>query len=170
MRLLVALSLLSSTAAFGQINLPVLDPTKSSINATLPTFSTRQQVLRQFGKPTLIKNAEYECGLTKEQSEAKVQKVYHYGNTVFYIYDTKADLMSLDFRTGKLSYKTPRINLSGKTTLADVQKVYPAATKAAAKTPKGQMVILAPCKECEGQVQLYFEGGKLAQLDFWEPC
>lgn len=169
MRLLVALTLFSATA-FGQITLPVLDSGKSSVNATLPTFSTKQQVLRQLGKPTLIKNADYECGLTTEQAEAKVQKVYYYGKTVFYIYDTKADLITLDFRPGKLSYQTPRITLTGKTTLADVQKVYPAATKAATKTPTGKLVVLAPCQECDGQVQLCFENGRLAQLDFWEPC
>ncbi|MCB2377198.1 hypothetical protein LGH70_06365 [Hymenobacter sp. BT635] len=169
MRLLVALTLLS-TSAFGQINLPVLDPAKSAVNATLPTFSTRQQVLRQFGKPTRIRTADYECGLTEAQSEANVQQVYCYGKTEFYIYDAKADLMILDFRTGKLSYQTPRIKLSGQTTFADLQKVYPAATKAATKTPQGQLVVLAPCKECEGQVRLYFERGRLAQLEFWEPC
>jgi hypothetical protein len=169
MRLLVGLTLFSSTA-FGQINLPVLDPSRSAVNATLPTFTTRQQVLKQLGQPTLIKPAEYECGLTNEQINAKVQKVYYYGKTEFYIYDNKADLKTLDFRAGKYSYQTPKMKLSGKTTLADVQNVYPAAAIAAVKTPKGKLVLLSPCTDCEGQVQLYFENGKLAQLELWEPC
>ena len=169
MRLLL-IFLLWTSVSYGQNKLEILDPTQSKINNSIASFTTRQQLLKQLGKPTKIENANFECALTIEQEKAKVQSIYYYGKTTFFIYDQKAALMNLDFKSGRFIYTTPKITLTSTTTFEKIKKVYPEAAKAALKENKGKIIRISPCKKCDGQVLLYIEKGKLRHLEFWEPC
>lgn len=169
MRLLLIL-ILCTSIAYGQDQIETLDPTQSKLNNSISSFTTREQLLRLLGKPAKVQKANFECALTSEQENAKVQNIYHYGKTRFFIYDKKADLLTIDFKSGKFIYETPKIELSGKTTFEEIDKVYPQATKASLKENQGKIIRIRPCKECDGQVLLYMEKGRIALLEFWEPC
>jgi hypothetical protein len=148
----------------------VLSPTQSKLNNSISLYATKQELLKQLGKPTKVEKAELECALSPEQEKAKVRNLYYYGKTMFLIYDERAELMNVSFRSGKFIYKTPKITLTGKTTFKEIEKVYPRATKTALQENKGAMIRILPCKECDGQVLLYMEEGKLVQLELWQPC
>lgn len=169
MRLLLTLILWTSIA-YGQNQIETLNPTQSKLNNSIFSYTTRQELIKQLGKPTKVEKANFECALTIEQERAKVQYIYHYGKTTFFIYDQRADLMTIDFESGKFIYKTPKITLTGTTTFKAIEKIYPQAAKAALKENKGKMIRISPCKECDGQVLLFMEKGKLVNLEFWEPC
>jgi hypothetical protein len=127
-------------------------------------------LLSALGKPTKIENFSTECAFTDEQERAKVKKLYFYDKTKFFIYGNKAELSFIDFCSGKFTYLTPKLRLTKETTLQELQKVYPNSVKAAMKENGGKLVRLKPCKDCDGQCLLYFENGKLVQLEWWEEC
>jgi hypothetical protein len=178
MRLLLIL-LLWTSVTYGQnefenkfwpSEVDILNPTQSKLNNSISLHTTTQQLLKQLGSPSKVEKVNFECALTPEQEKAKVHNFYYYGKTMFFIYDQKAQLMNLDFISGKFIYKTPKITLTSKTTFEEIEKIYPQATKNALKENKGEMIRLRPCKKCDGQVLLYMKNGKLAQLELWEPC
>ena len=169
MRLFIILMLFSSFA-YGQKKAEVLNFQTAKLNDTVPGSLTKQRLLSTLGKPTKIENFDAECALTDEQEKAKVKKLYFYGKTKFFIFDNKAELTIVDFRSGMFTYKTFKLYLTKATTLQQVQKVYPNSVKAALKENGGKMVRLKPCKDCDGQCLLYFENGKLVQLEWWEEC
>ncbi|RZM01640.1 MAG: SusD/RagB family nutrient-binding outer membrane lipoprotein, partial [Pedobacter sp.] len=98
------------------------------------------------GTEQQIEDFNADCGLTAEQERAKVKHCYYYGNTTFFVYDSKAELTSIDLRSGKFTYRTPDLHLSRTTTLQDVQKVYPNSVAAAINENGGKLVRLKPCK------------------------
>jgi hypothetical protein len=169
MRLLLLLILFTSTA-YGQISTEVLDFTTSKLNKTVPSALTKQQLIKTLGKPPKVENYNTECALTEEQEQAKVKKLYWYGHTQFIVFDNQAELVSIDFRTGRFTYQTTKILLTSATTLVDVQKVYPKSVQASLKENGGKLVRLKPCSDCDGQCLLYFEKGKLVKLQWWEEC
>jgi hypothetical protein len=124
----------------------------------------------KLGKPTKIENINPECALTEDQEKAKVFKNYYFGKTKFFTWDGNAELQEIDFRTGKFSYKTSKINLNAATMLNEVEKIYPVAVRAARKENKGTLVRLRPCEECDGYCFLFFEKGKLVKLQWYEDC
>lgn len=169
MRLLFVFVFFTSTA-YGQISSEVLDYSTSKLNKAIPSALTKQHLVRLLGKPSKIENYNTECALTEEQEHAKVKQLYSYGRTQFFVFDNQAELNTIDFRTSKFTYLTAKILLTSATTLADVQKVYPKSVQAAIKENGGKLVRLKPCKECDGMCLLYFEKGKLVQLQWWEEC
>lgn len=140
------------------------------LNDSLPGVLARQRLMAALGKPTRIEDFEGECALTDDQEKAKTKKLYYYNGTKFFVYDNTAELMLIDFRSGKFSYKTPGLRLSAATTFQDIQNTFPNSARAAIIENKATMVRLSPCKDCDGQLLLYFEKGKLVQLEWWEPC
>ncbi|RYZ25353.1 MAG: hypothetical protein EOO10_18490 [Chitinophagaceae bacterium] len=142
----------------------------AKLNDTIPSYLTKQQLLTVLGKPSNVKNFSTECALTEEQEKAKVQQLYFYGKTKFFVYDNKAELTFIDFRSGKFTYRTPKIRLTKATTLQDLQKAYPNSVRAAMKENGGKLVRLKPCKICDGHCLLYLENGRLVQLEWWEDC
>ena len=162
--------LLPCSVAYGQGQPEILNPSLSKLNSVVSTSTTKQKLLAQLGQPTRIETAHFECGLTDAQAKAKVQKLYYYGKTMFYVFDGNAELIDIDFRSGKFTYKTPKITLTNKVTFADIEKLYPKAAKAATKEKRGKMLIIRPCETCDDTLNLYFENEKLTQLEFWEPC
>ncbi|ANE51738.1 hypothetical protein [Flavisolibacter tropicus] len=169
MRQVIAFVLFSSVA-YGQNGLEVIDFKTAKLNKTIPSALTTKQLKTLLGKPTKIEDYTSECALTEEQERAKVKQLYSFGHTQFFVFDHKAELTSIDFRSGTFSYLTEKILLTSTTTLADLQKVYPKSVSAAIKENGGKLVRLKPCKDCDGQCLLYFEKGKLVQLNWWEEC
>ena len=167
---LVIFFLLFSTLAYGQNSSETLSFNTSKVNKTIPSALTKKQLLSRLGKPTKIENFTSECALTEEQEKAKIKKLYFYGRTQFFVFDNQAELTTIDFRSGAYTYQTAKILLTSATTLADVQKIYPKSVQAAIKENGGKLVRLKPCKDCDGQCLLYFEKGKLVQLQWWEEC
>jgi hypothetical protein len=156
--------------AFGQNNLEILNPINSTLNGNILSFGFKEQLTKSLGRPTKVQDIDYECGVTEEQEFAQYQKYYFYGKTHFFVYDEKYELKIIDFKTGKFTYKTPQIILTNRTTFEEIKKIFPKATKASIIESKGRLVRLKPCNVCDGEVQLFFENGKLIQLELWEPC
>ena len=167
---LLFISLFISSLALGQIKEEFLNYKTSKINGSIPNALTKADLLRTLGKPTKIEILEGECGLTEEQEKAKDRNWYYYDSTKFLLFDNKAKIIEVNFRSGKFTYTTAKIKLSNKTTLEDLQKVYPVSTKAAIKENNGNMVRISPCSNCDGDCLLYFENGYLVKLEWWEPC
>ena len=151
-------------------NVEILSPSLSKLNDSVSTFLTKRTLLNQLGNPSRIVDSDIECGVTEEQEYAKEQKFYYYDSTKFFIFDEKAELMIVNFNSGKFSYQTPEIHLSNKTTFADLEKVYPISCSNARMQNSGEMVRIRPCEECDGEVHLFFKGTKLERLEFWVPC
>lgn len=168
-RLLTILMLFGSFA-YGQVKTEVLDFKTAKLNDTISSYLTKQKLVKILGKPSKVENFETECALTVEQEKAKVKQCYFYGKTKFFVYNNKAELTFIDFRSGKFTYQTQEIRLTNATTLHDLQKIYPNSVQAAVKENGGKLVRLKPCKECDGQCLLYFENDKLVQLEWWEEC
>lgn len=169
MRLFFILMLLCSIA-HGQDKTEVLNFNASKLNDSIPGYLTKKKLLAQLGNPTKIENYDPQCALTDEQEKAKVKKLYYSDKTRFFIFDNKAELTLIDFRSGRFSYQTDKIRLTNATTLKDLQKVYPKSVKAAFTENGGKLIRLKPCKDCDGQCLLYFENGKLIHLEWWEEC
>ncbi|PJJ60891.1 hypothetical protein [Hymenobacter chitinivorans] len=168
MRYLLALALCSFTVLPSE---PLLNPSKSLVNAKLPSYTTKQELLRALGPPARIAAVGEECHTSREEAAAKVRQRYYFaGKTSFFLDHDQAELELLDFRSGKYTYQTPTITLTGKTTLADLQKVYPAAVRAASISKRGTEVSLMTCANCDDRVHLFFEQGRLVELELWEPC
>ena len=165
-------SCLIISLALGQFTNELINYSSCRINGTVPNTLSKNDLIKRLGKPTKIEPLRFdeECGLTDEQEHAKQRNWYYYDSTRFFVYDNKADMLELNFRNGKFVYTTDKIKLSNTTTLGDLQKVYPASTKAAIKENKGTMVKISPCPKCDGYCFLYFEKGKLVKLEWWDPC
>lgn len=155
---------------FGQDDVEVLSPVKSTINGNILSFGSKEQLMKLIGGPTKIVDVDYECGVTEEQEFAKYQKRFYYGASQFFIYDDKYELKIIDFKSESFTYKTPQILLTSRTSLDELKRVFPKATEASIKENKGRLVRLRPCDVCDGEVQLFFEKGKLIKLELWEPC
>ena len=167
---LLFISFLISSLALGQTKEEFLNYKTSRINGTISNELIKSDLLRVLGKPTKIEIFEGECAMTEEQEKAKVRNWYYYDSTKFFIYDNKAKIFEVNFRSGKFTYTTVKIKLSNTTTFQDLQKVYPISTKAAIKENNGKMVKISPCSNCDGYCLLYFEKAQLVKLEWWEPC
>ena len=169
MRFLIIFLLLSSNA-FGQENIDILSFTSSKLNDSIPSYLPKKSLLHFLGNPTKIEKFESECALTESQERAKDKKIYYYDCTKFFVYDNESEIVEINFRSGKFSYNTERINLSNKTTIQDLKKVYPNSVKSAIKENGGTLVRFRPCKECDGYCFLFFEKGKLVKLKWYNEC
>jgi hypothetical protein len=142
----------------------------SRLNNSIPNTLSKTALIRFLGKPTKTEPFITECALSEEQENAKVKNWYYYDSTRFFVYDEKAEICEVNFRNGKFSYTTEKIILSRNTSLRDLQKVYPASTKAAIRENNEIIVRIEPCASCDGYCILYFEKDKLVRLEWWEPC
>lgn len=154
----------------GQTTEEVLSYNNSKLNGSIPNSLSKTALMRSLGKPSKIEPLEGECAMSEEEEKAKVKKCYYYDSTRFFIYDEKAEISEVNFRSGKFTYATPKILLSKNTTIQDLQKVYPVSTKAATRENNQVMVKISPCADCDGYCILYFEKGKLVRLEWWQPC
>lgn len=139
-------------------------------NDKVPNQLSKQELLGFLGKPTKIARFDGECGLSDEQDKAQEKSIYFYDSTQFFVFDNKAELYTINFRNGKFTYRTDKINLSGKTRFRDIEKWYPGNAKASILENKGSMVRLQACQDCDAYCLLYFENGRLVSLEWWEPC
>ncbi len=144
--------------------------TACRLNDAVPNKLAKQDLLRLLGKPTNITRFEGECGLSDEQENAKEKNIYFYDSTQYFVYDNKAELYHVNFRNGKFTYRTDKINLSNKTRFRDIEKLYQESAKAAILENKGTMVRIQACQDCDLFCLLYFEKGRLVSLEWWEPC
>lgn len=156
--------------ASGQPKEAFLNYNTGRLYGSVPNKLSKPDLLRILGKPTKIAVFEGECGLTDEQENAKERNIYYYDSTQYFVYDNKAELYHVNFRNGKFTYRTDKINLSNKTRFRDIEKLYPVSTHAAILENKGTMVRIPACPDCDSFCLLYFEKGRLVSLEWWEPC
>ncbi len=167
---LLFISFFISSLALAQSKEEVLDYARARINGSIPNDLAKSDLVRILGRPSRVKPFDGECGLTDEQEKSKVKNWYYYDSTKLLVFDNKAHLVELNFRSGKFTYTTKKIKLSNKTTFQDVQKMYPVSAKAAILENNGCLVRISPCSNCDGYCLLYFEKGHLVKLEWWEPC
>ena len=167
---LLLISFFISSIALGQIKGEYINYKTAKINNSIPNKLTTTELVRLLGKPTKIEINKGECGLTEEQEKSKVKSIYYFDCTKFIIFDNNAEILEVNFRNGKYTYKTDKIKLSNTTSFQELQKIYPESTKTALKENNGNMVRIRPCSTCDGDCILYFEKGKLVKLEWWEPC
>lgn len=167
---LLCYSLLIGFLALAQDKEEFLNFQTSRINGSIPSALNKTDLLRILGKPTKVEAFQTDCGMTEEEENAKVRNWYYYDSTKFFVYDNKAEIVEINFRSGKFTYTTAKIKLSNKTRFQDLQKVYPISTNVAIKENNGKIVRISPCPNCDGYCLLFFEKGILVKLEWWENC
>jgi len=169
-RLLLFYLLISGFQVLAQNNLEILDYKSSKINGIISNSLSRTSLIKLLGKPDKIENFDPECGLTDKQEKAKIKRIFYYGKTTFFVFDNNAELSSISFVSSRFTYNSSLINLSFKTTLKDLQKVFPKSVKNAIKENGGKLIRLKTCKNCDDEYHLYIEKGILVKLELWNDC
>lgn len=145
-----------------------------TINGVLPLESKFADFVKLVGKPDSLGNSDEksEC----QFYEAPYQYIYFQGSMFFLVKDT-AIFQNIDFRKRPdLELKSPAITLSAKTTLQDIQKLFPKAVSeikmfTSQDSAHLQMVDIEASKEfVDGRWILYFDGDKLVSIEMYGPC
>ncbi len=144
------------------------------VNGVLPLKSTLADFVKVVGKPdSIIKfNAETDCQFYEEP----YQYLYFQESMFFLVKDT-AIFRIIDFRKPPdLELGAPSITLNAKTTLSDVQKIFPKAvgkirTIDNAEGGHLRLVDLGASKEIEDEWWIFcFDGDKLVSVEMYGPC
>jgi hypothetical protein len=144
------------------------------INGVLPLKSKFADFFRVVGKPDSLtnSNAQTEC----QYYEEPFQYIYFQGNRFILVKDT-AIFQNIDFRKrADLELKTPAITLNAKTTLPDIEELFPKAV-GKIRTVDSQdradlrLVDIGASKEFSDERWiLFFEGEKLVSVEMYGPC
>jgi hypothetical protein len=144
------------------------------INGVLPLESKYSDFVKLVGKPDSLQNfnAQNECQFFKEP----YQYIYFQGNMFFLVKDT-AIFQNIDFRKRPdLELKTAAITLNAKTTLPDIQKLFPKAVGniKTANSPDRvnlRLVNIGASKELSDEWWIFFfDGDKLVNIEMYRPC
>jgi hypothetical protein len=144
------------------------------INGALPLQSKFAEFIKVLGKPDSIINfkAQMEC----QFYEGPYQYLYFQG-CMFYLVKGMAIFQNINFRTRPdLELKTPVITLNARTTLKDVQKLFPKAVSKIRKVNDSdledlQIVNIGASKELADEWWiLSFEGDELVSVEMYAPC
>jgi hypothetical protein len=144
------------------------------VNGVLPLKSTFAEFVKVVGKPDSIVtfNAETDCQFYEEP----YQYLYFQDSMFFLVKDT-AIFRIIDFKKRPdLELKAPLITLHAKTTLPDVQKIFPKAVSKirTIDNPEGghlRLVDIGASKEIEDEWWiLCFDGDKLVSVEMYGPC
>jgi hypothetical protein len=144
------------------------------INGVLPLESRLDDFIKVIGKPdSLINfNSNTDCQLYGEP----YKYLYFQGN-MFYLVKNKAIFQNLDFRRRPdLEITSPAITLNSKTTLQEIQKLFPRAvskirTVEDSNFPSLRLVYIGTSKEYADEWWiLAFDGDKLVSVEMYAPC
>jgi hypothetical protein len=144
------------------------------INGILPIESKFADFVKVVGKPdSLINfNPDMEC-----QSFEQPYQNIHFQGGMFFLVKEKAIFQNIDFRKRPdLELKTSAITLNAKTTLSDVQALFPNAvrkirTVEAPDLAHLRLVDLGASKEFADEWWiLCFNGDKLVSVELYSPC
>jgi hypothetical protein len=163
----------TSTVDTTKFNKEYLDYSTVKINGVLTVDGKYSAYLKILGKPDSVVNMgpDDDCPMYMEP----YQEAYAKG-TMFYIVNDTANFQKIDFRESPdFELHTPAITLNSKTTLQDIQKLYPRAVSAISPIKyyhvPARFINLSPAKEYVDQYWiLFFEGDKLIAVEMGEDC
>jgi hypothetical protein len=144
------------------------------INGVLPLESRFDEFIKVVGKPdSLINfNSHTDCQFYEEP----YKYIYFQGN-MFYLVKNKAIFQNLDFRRRPdLEITSPAITLNAKTTLQEIQKLFPKAvskirTVEDPSLPGLRLVDIGASKQYADEWWiLIFDGNKLVSVEMYAPC
>ena len=145
------------------------------LNGKLPLFTKTKSLLKLLGKPDslIIPNPDDFCS---PYLNKPVQLAY-YKNSVFEVFGDTMVLTTINFKNNpKINVNTPLITLNYKTTLKDLEKLFPNSVKD--KYPldtynlgKVTAVSLRTSKNyIDYSWLLFFIDDKLIGIQYWTPC
>jgi hypothetical protein len=144
------------------------------INGVLPLESKYADFVKVIGKPdSVVKfDEENDC-----QSFAEPHQYIYFQGSMFYLVKDKAIFQNIDFRKRPdLEIESVAITLNGKTTLQDIQKLFPRAVSniRTMNSPRGsnmRFVAIGASKEIADEWwNLTFDGDKLVNVEMYSPC
>jgi len=145
------------------------------INGKLPLDSRYAEFLKVVGKPDSLvdSNLEMDCPFFEENHYQYV----HFQGNLFYLVNDTAVFREIDFRRRPdLALKTPAITLNNKTTLEEVQKLYPKSVSKIRTIESSayldlQLVDVGASKAYEDAWWiLFFKDKKLVMVEMYMPC
>ena len=152
-----------------------LDFDAMRLNGKLPFITKTKSLFKLLGKPDsiIIPNPDDFCS---PYLNKPVQLAY-YKNSVFEIFGDTIVLTNINFKNNpKINVNTPSITLNYKTTLKDLENIFPNAVKD--KYPldhyelgKVTTVNLRTSKNyTDDSLLLFFINDKLISIQYWTPC
>ena len=157
-----------------KFNTEYIDYRAVKINGVLPLDSKYDKFLEVLGQPDSVVNfnPDTDCQFFEEP----YQYIYLQGG-MFYLQNDTAMFQYIDFNERPdLELKTPAITLNGRTTLQEVQKLYPKAVSKIRMIEDPASLHLrlvdigagAPIEDAWWI--LFFDGEKLVQVELFSPC
>ncbi|GAB2779528.1 hypothetical protein HNQ93_001485 [Hymenobacter luteus] len=138
---------------------------------------TVQELKRQMGRPDSVEKGAVECGSQLDTPpNAPAGDWWYYGNTLYEVSGTQALLHSFDVTTGQFKGKLGKLTLDQNTTLEDVRRLYPVATKQAEEPEpeSGELTVNLPFEHngelTDASLNLVFKNGRLQEVEFFFPC
>lgn len=133
---------------------------------------TTQALIKQLGHPDSIAKGAVECGSVLDiPIDSPEGDFWYYGKTMYDVNGDQAILYLFDVTTGKFHGNIGKLVLNQNTTLEDVRRFYPLATKEAGSDSG---TVSLPF-EHDGQLMdsslnLIFKKGRLQEVEFYFPC
>lgn len=159
-------------------NTEYLDFDKVRINGKLPLITDSLALYSLLGKPSKIVKPDLD-DICVSFFDSENFKYVKYGNsTVFELCGDTIVPRVFNFEsTPQLFLKYGELFLNSKTTLKEIEKIYPKAVKFQYLTDiyeEGKFVTLSlrvtKGKNIDASWLLFFEKGKLIRIDYWMPC
>ncbi|RPD44900.1 hypothetical protein DNI29_19560 [Hymenobacter sediminis] len=138
---------------------------------------TVEELERQMGRPDQVEKGAVECGGQLDlPMDAPAGDWWYYGNTMYEVNGNQALLHSFSVTTGKFQGKLGQLTLDQNTTLEDVRRLYPVATKQAEEPvpESGELIVNLPFEHngelTDASLNLVFKNGQLQEVEFFFPC
>lgn len=151
-----------------------LDFNAMRLNGKLPLVTKTKSLYQLLGKPdSLITPTQEECAPFFD----KPVQYAHFKKSVFEVFGDTVALTTINFKNNpKIELVTPLITLNQKTTLKDLEKLFPNAVKE--KQPLNDFyagevtaINIRPSKEAsDDYCMLYIIDDKLISIHYWTPC
>jgi hypothetical protein len=163
----------TSTVDTTKFNKEYLDYSTVRINGVLPLESKYSEFIKVIGKPDSVvnKGPDDDCPMYM----VPYQEAYSKGS-MFYILNDTANFQKIDFRgRPDLELETPAIILNSKTTLQEIQKLYPRAVSTISTIKyyhvPARFINLSPAKDyVDDYWILFFEGDRLIAVEMGSDC
>lgn len=163
----------------GKIENERLNRNEVWVNGKIPFTTSTDSLVKLLGQPDSITRPLYDCGGYVEGYEGVGDKVelYHYGNSRFVAYaNSRADMMEIDFTSGKFALKVEKTLLDKNTTFVSFGKIFPESCASAYDWNNGgkgktyKIVRVLP-KGYEDDAWLFwFDNGLLVRAEYWISC
>lgn len=153
-----------------------LDFDELTINGKLPLITDTLSLYKLIGKPDSVITPDYD-DICVSYFDKNFKQVYYQSTNLELFGDTLV-LSTLNFKTSpNLFLQSGKLILNHKTTLQDIEKIYPKAVKFKGETDIYQLgkftsINLKTFKNStiEARWILYFEKNRLIRIDYWMPC